>query len=207
MRQLTGALVASLLLTAGMVRAQNLITNGDFSSGLTGWSNSAGNVAPQSAGAPFGTVAEIGVGNGVTSLFQSFTLASGSALTVAFDYGSFNPTVQPLAGPWNMDVILTNSGSFTVWNTTVDAFNAGQTGQYRTELSFSDLTASLPSGTYTLTFAPQGHGWTTIDNVRVTASAGGGGGAAPEPGTLSLLSLGLLAIPIRRGVRGRRKDS
>lgn len=196
MRQLTLPLVGALLLTASAAHAQNLILNGDFNSPLsTGWTatGGAGDVVIQNASP--GSVVEIGVGNTIATLFQSFTLASATSLQVAFDFGTYNPTVNPATGPWRMDVTLKNAGATTVYSTTVDAFNASQSGVYRTELSFSGVTSVLPSGTYTLTFAPQSHGWTTVDNVSVTATA------APEPTTLALLGLGGLCLARRRSQR------
>lgn len=184
-----------LALLSSAAHAQNLITNGDFETGnLSGWSSTnTPNVTTWNTGVPFGTVAEIGVGNAVATLFQSFTLASPTALNLSFAYGTYNaPGGSPVSGPWLLDVTLRNSGASTVWSTTVDAFNASQSGTYRTELSFNGASGLLATDTYTLTFAPRSHGWTTVDNISVTASS------APEPTTLALLGLGLAALRRRR---------
>jgi hypothetical protein len=186
-------LAGAVLLLGSTAHAQNLLTNGDFNAGLTGWSSSAGNISTHTVPAPFGEVVEVGVGNFATTFFQTFNLATPGSLSVSFNLGMYRDVTNGFgvsSGPWLLDVSLEDVGATTVWSTTVDAFNGAQSGIYTPELLFSQSTGGLAAGDYTLRFAPQAHGWTLLDNVSVTASA-------PEPGTLVLLGLGGLCLARR----------
>ena len=190
----SGLLMLALLAGNGTARAQNLVSNPDFQTGLlTSWTTT-GSVAVQNAGGNL--VAEVGVGNSPSTLFQNLTTVGAQLYNVTFDRGTFDPPTQPLSGPWLFDVVLTDTlGATELSRQTFDAFNVAQTGQYRTELSsFFTFTATSTSTRITFDTTPYTHGWVTVDNIVVSAASGGGGGVAPEPGTLALGALGLVGL-------------
>ncbi|WP_395094224.1 PEP-CTERM sorting domain-containing protein [Armatimonas sp.] len=190
----SGLLMLALLAGNGTARAQNLVSNPDFQTGLlTSWTMT-GSVAVQNAGGNL--VAEVGVGNSPSMLFQDLTTVGAQLYNVAFDRGTFDPPTQPAGGPWLFDVVLTdNLGVTELSRQTFDAFNIAQTGQYRTELaSLFTFTATSTNTRITFDTTPYTHGWVTVDNIVVSAASGGGGGVAPEPGTLALGALGFVGL-------------
>lgn len=116
-----GIILAS---TAGSVHA-NLITNGDFSSGLTGWAaynagsgawyaDTVGTTTPQSSHATSGAGGGAGTyavtdqsGPGTHVLDQAFTVLAGQQVTVAFDLFANDYSG---AGPIDCGVISHTSG-------------------------------------------------------------------------------------------------
>ena len=179
-------LLAALVAMVNTTTVQaNLITNGDFGQGFSNWVS----IGPNSLwGGSWGIVAEIGAGNSAgSSLSQTFAV-SGGPLDVSFRVGEYQGAFGN--DPWNMDVTIKDSSANIVWSTTVNAYNPNASTSYDPTLSFNFTTGSLAAGNQTITFAPNGHGWTTIGNVSVTSAV------VPEPSSVALLGLGGAGLAI-----------
>ena len=203
MKTISIAAATLLALTALPATAAELITNGNFEAGATGFTTT-GNVAVIS-GADYVTFA-VGSGSpaaqanhfasfgsdnaaGTGVVFQSFATVLGQIYTLSFDYGAFNSTSQQLsysltglpganvlpitAGTSNLDSLFTN---FTTSFT-------GAGGP--TILSFQSTSTAGDNADILL------------DNVSVT-------GPVPEPATWAMMLMGFGMVGV--GVRRRRKQ-
>ena len=115
-----------------------------------------------------------------------------------FDLTGFDPSTAVLVGKWSTD----DSGLNIVLNGVSTGNTAGGYG------AFYDFTISsgFIAGVNTLDFsvANGGGSWTglRVEFTSATADPRNGGGGIPEPGTMTLLGLGLAALAIYRR-RGR----
>lgn len=182
------ALAALALCLSGVANA-NVIVNGDFEAGLTGWTMTGiGGLA----GAPYfggGTPAANGVYMAVFNqgeqapnavLSQSFATVAGHTYHVTFDYGTNNGNWQRIdVAVAAQDHSVLSSGSYAA------------PGPWLHGFAF-DFTAA--SGLSTLTFKDDVNNWTfstdgLLDNVVVADTH-----PVPEPASIALLTLGLAGI-------------
>jgi hypothetical protein len=166
---------ASIALLANGAQAANLITNGDFSAGLTGWTetNSCCNYT-DSTGFHEGAIGTNGM------LSQTFADAVGGDLTLAFDYSGEDPD--------SSYQYVTFDG-----NTVPGSLVTGAT-------PYQSYTFDLGPGTGSDTLVFNGRNdpaYNTLDNVVVTQSA------VPEPASwaLMLLGVGAIGFGMRRSAR------
>lgn len=197
--------VAALIASAAMpAYAAELIMNGNFEAGATGFTTT-GNVdvlsgadyvinagASGSSGAQSNHFASFGSGNdaGTGVVFQSFATVAGAIYTLSFEYGAFNSTSQQLSysltGVPGASVLPITTGTsnldslFTSFTTTFTGTGAPTTLRFESTSAAGDNADVL------------------LDNVSVT-------GAVPEPGTWAMMLMGFAMVGA--GLRGRRKPS
>jgi hypothetical protein len=196
-------LITAALALPLLASAQNLLTNGSFESGLTGWTvtngpatvypvstveynalpgafgeivppdNNASNISPDAVG----MFAAYFVDDAATqSISQEFTVVDGGLYNLGLSL------YAPLNGSLNLgDVTLTLSYPGGLEVVPLSGFTA--------QVWFGNtVTRDLAAGVYTfsITFAPQGTDFgkdLLVDRVHVTA--------VPEPGTYALFAAGL----------------
>ena len=207
-------LAAALFALFAVTSAQaNVITNGNFESGSTGWS-SVGNVDLASQyGSGFyfgaGSVAQDGnyavafnsgnsLANGV--LWQSFATTAGKTYTVSFDYGitsSFLLTQAITVGVYGALPLVALGGGVVT-----DTNPAGLLDTYTFDFVANSAISTLSFTDVITNFTLNLDG--VLDNVSVNLK---GGDAAvtppaaapvPEPGSLALLGLGVLGLGLAR---------
>jgi hypothetical protein len=147
----------------------NLITNGDFSGGLSDWSET-NSCCYYVDGSGF----REGAVNSNGMLSQTFTDTPGAILTVSFNYlGEDTSSYQYLS--------FDNPGADNV----AGSYVAGIT----TYLPYQ-LTLGVATGLDTITFDGQNNpSYNTLDNVVVTETT-----VTPEPSSLFLLGTGLVGV-------------
>jgi hypothetical protein len=205
MKNILAAAALSLPLLAS---AQNLLINGSFELGLTGWtvSNGAGTVFPVSTVAygvlpgafnqivppddVAGNLSPDAVGTqavyfvddvALQSISQTFTVAAAGLFNIG---GSFYVPTNGAANPGDVLVTITDpaeSGSSLISSLPVATWTGG------------NVVATLQPGvyTYTVSFAPQGNGFgkdILFDRLYVAT--------VPEPGTIALLLAGLGIVSV-----------
>jgi len=156
-------------LCCGTMFANNLVTNGDFSAGLTGWTETNSCCFyTDASGFHEGAVNQNGM------LSQTFTDTPGESLTVSFNYAGEDVTSYQYLS-------FVNPGANNVPGSYVGGISAYQ---------FYTLTLGVATGLDTITFDGQNNpSYNTLDNVVVTEAA-----AVPEPSILLLFGTGLAGV-------------
>jgi len=194
---LTAAAAAAALALAAPVQAAELITNGGFENGLTGWTSSGTvNVNTAADYHPCcGTVGsepafsnnhfvDFGSGNtaGTDLVSQAFHDLSGSLYTVTFDLGAFGSGTNQ---------ITAEAGGASQTFTVVADDNNDTTFHPQT---FSFLGTGLDSVKFTVVATGPDNTDALLDNVSVS------GIAVPEPATWAMMLVGFggLGAMLRR---------
>jgi hypothetical protein len=225
LRMLTGLTAAAILATFGSLPLwANSITNGSFespvvpvggfdnfasgSTGITGWTvvGAAGGVSIVS-----GSFSQSGIsfpaedgaqwldltGDGTNSnegVQQTFATISGTQYTVSFWVGNVNNPGGIFGTTSTVDVLLGGASGTTL----LVATNANTTTGTQTWDEFS-TTFTATGSTSTLDFIngdPSSDNSNGLDNISVNAT--GQTSPVPEPGTLSLLSIGIVGLLLGR---------
>ncbi len=180
-RKLVAGIAASLALIATGAQA-NLVTNGGFEDGTTGWSTNGWSVTNSTYGvsADDGSLfAYTGCVASYCTLSQDLTTVAGGTYSLTF---AFNP---------GADVTISGADTKVYWNGTVVA-DLGLGEAAWTVYTIGGLVAT---GTdTTLEFSGyQNPAWNGVDDVSVTSTV-------PEPamGALMLAGLGLAGVAARR---------
>ena len=180
-------LAGAALLFATPAAAQELVTNGGFESGLSGFTQfgstgfdgvAAGGGTSGSAGAFFGSVGSV---SGIT---QSLVTVAGASYLISFDLSNDGGTPNFFDVDFGSSQLFTatDSGSFgfTTYSTTAIATGAS------TILSFG---------------FQQNPAFFHLDNVSVSAV----NGAVPEPGTWAMMLVGFAGAGV--ALRRRRRPA
>ena len=222
MRDIAGILAATLFpmfaLTSN-VNAVELITNGGFEAGLTGWTvtssvGSGGSWSPDTTSStpltgnptvgPFsgtGYAVTDQFGPGVNALSQDYTVPAGTtSLTLTFDM--FINDWAGSAGHESLDVLILGAGANPVTGsgTTLISTDTLVTGGVPNPYIAHDfaITGFVPGDTYILDYLEADTMFTMnvgLDNVSLEAAV------VPEPSSVALLLAALAAM----GVIGRRR--
>jgi hypothetical protein len=216
--------VCLLLCSAPVSHADEVILNGSFSAGFTSWT--VANVVPGSgnwfltagASAPLSGLATVGsisgtyavsdqLGPGAHALLQSFTVPTGASVIVNFDMFVNNWNGGPFCGPGlsivsgpvecgRVDVLSFGADAFdTGAGVVTNLFLGGTPGSSPSpwvHFTFDISSAVAAGGTFTIRFAEadnQSFFNMGVDNVSIQV---------PEPGSLTLLGLGLAGLLLKR---------
>lgn len=199
---LSAVACAAVIGWAGSASA-NLIANGDFSNGLTGWTGYG--VQIENVGAGFGNAARLNTnyGVGTESLFQSFFIpVSTDKLAISFDYlfsgtdssssysDSFTATltyrspnflwVIPVINDITLVEVSSADASFNTIAHYSQIVDLGSIGNFDPN---GQITFSLYENSSTRTDTKS---W--VDNVNITAAP------VPEPTTMLLFGTGLAGL-------------
>jgi hypothetical protein len=212
-RILTALLVAGTLLMCSVPSQANLIQNGDFGSGLAGWTT-WGSVTASSGAATLGDTTSAGL----SGLSQTFYLSPGTTgVSISFDYlfggtdttsrysdifsstFAFASSVLPFINLNNLVWTLSSSAQFgsvlhfNAFYTITNLVNVNPNALI--SFNLTELAGFLcQDGTNTSV---------RIDNVNVA----GAPAPVPEPATLLLLGSGLLGLAGTSRLRRRAKKS
>ncbi|HEU0122431.1 MAG TPA: PEP-CTERM sorting domain-containing protein [Bryobacteraceae bacterium] len=231
-------LTGLLLFSATATIHANIITNGDFSNGLAGWTvanagtglggeaqvlTGLGDVTPANSGQflllDTGPASIFGSATPTyATLTSNFTLASSQTVTLTFRYWGFSALftgpgtspvdtfqvqILPAAGP-AIDALSfdTTDSSF--------AFIANGPVNSPSGASFFDSTPganfnqsfTLAAGAYSLSFRVANGDSSLFDSgllIENVSLTGSGGTQIPEPGTVTMMAIGVLgALAVRR---------
>jgi len=188
---ITGMAFSGLSFTASAAG----LTNGDFSSGFTGWSGdiSAGPVdlaSPSdnfdaSTGAAVMSTSYFTTGDYMVDLFQTFDLSS-TAQTLSFDYSW---VADDATDTWQAQLVDISDPNNHFLTFTTSAPGSGK-GQFDLT-GFSDLTVQLLFGLENMWGGDGIEDTLTVDNIVIAERQPNG---VPEPSTLLLMTAGLIAI-------------
>lgn len=181
LNNIAAALVMALAVSGA--HAANIVTNGAFDAGMTGWTCQGGDMCTLTNEGGTHGLAFIGYANyGYQSLFQDVTTVAGGTYQLKFDsrsYSSVNEIGYSFNGFSNVNWIAATTG----FSQSVGSFTA--TGA-KTKLEFF-LATDPGTGTY------------VIDNVSLEQT--GTANAVPEPGSLALMGLGVAGFIAARRKR------
>lgn len=189
----------ALFAIAGTANA-SVISNGNFEQGLAGWTMTGNAALATQYGAGFnwggGSVAQNGTyaisfngGNlpSTGAIWQSFATTVGTTYTVQFDYGSTSPWAQ------SMNWIVLGANQSTIGTDRVTDNNAaGLLDTYHFTFVANSLSSTLRFNDYVGNNSMNNDG--LLDNISVNANAS----AVPEPGSLTLLGLGIFGLGMIR---------
>jgi hypothetical protein len=187
--------VASLVCLVGMVQADttNLVANGDFSAGLTGWANYGGAVAVSNTdGSPDGTSVSIAGAGWLVSPAVSSALVEGQTYKV-----SYLAALLAVNGATNPDdsilVCNTDGSQSNVAHESQLVLNEWKPYSYQYTATAADIGHAVHVNFLNSMNYWSGHSATSgapctfgIDSVSFTA--------VPEPSTLVLASMGLFGL-------------
>ncbi len=206
---LMGFVAVALIAGLPAMANDNVVTNGDFSQGDTGWDvvNSNGGIGGVTFGGGTATITgpDGAVGPGFVEIWQNVAGADGADTTISFDLVSYTSVDVGYTPAFDSGYVsINNQGQGLNANgTTVPGLNPGSGDQS----SYGDLQVNPPHsnihyelvvpGTNDMRLAfgvdsidnLYGPGVMTIDNVSVKV---------PEPTTIALLGIGAVAMLRRR---------
>lgn len=168
---------------APVAHAANIVTNGDFSNILTGWTSNQSVAFPWSPTGYSATTGCIGDGciNGTAAqqnfLEQNLATVAGDSYTLSFD-------VQSVFAPSELKTLFGGIVASDLVDLTLPSFLT---------FTYSGLVAT--SSTTTLEFLGRNDlGRLDITNVSVVDNGPTGNSPIPEPGTLALVGSGLVGL-------------
>lgn len=199
------SLAAAFLVLASDARA-DIVANGDFASGLSGWTTLLGGGGQFGSGYPSATTYDVmGTGpvttsairvNGTGGLQQTFSMGPGTYFLTA-DFAMVNPTAAPISA--GSLALLMDGGA--VFNQSFTTLAAGQVSRGVVAVQFNESVA----GSHTLTLEMLNGSGAEVGYVTLVAVGTLASTSVPEPGPLVLAAAGLTVAAGARVIRSRRR--